>query len=141
MYDEALQQHDLLVGEGPHFGAVDDDRSEQSVLFSERNGEPSTNAPRVYPLSVIRIGPVGFSLQHIGDMEDALAPHERLEQATGPRSDRAKLPYALRYACLAVHRDGIKDFAVISTEHPECRAAQLHCLVEHRVEHRAEVAG
>src|SRR5207248_938475 len=116
---EVFEQRDPLVCERSHFLAINNDRSKQGILFSERYGEPGTDPSRFDTLLVIRISPIRVGRQHIDDIENALAPHERLEQVTRPRPDRTKLHYALGYARLAVHRNGMKSLAIVGTEHPE----------------------
>ena len=78
---EVLHQRDLLVAEGPHLLAINDDNANGLVVFKHRHGEKGPCASGFYHGYNRRIAiDIGLFGQHVGDMLHlfhSYGPHDR----------------------------------------------------------------
>ena len=81
---------------------------------------------------------IALILDQIRDANKCLAANHA--QCPGARARKPGLSREIRErGWQAAPRDTLKALAIIGRQKPECRLAQPHRLVQHRVEHRREV--
>jgi hypothetical protein len=138
---KVLQQRDLLFGERPHLLTIDNEYAQNRVVFAERYCELRAGTARVHeaPACLVAL-PGAFVLDKIRDVDKSFTAD--YSQRRGPRFRNDGLfEESRQLGRHAPGRYGPNPFAVIHVKRAAGGLAQAHRLVEHRVEHRREVAG
>src|SRR5205085_5832227 len=85
---------------------------------------------------------VSIRLLHVDNMNDALTGQK--SRRSGPRVGVGGRVILAEFSVSRRHSvsgDSAPVASIIGLQHTECRAAQLHCPIEHCVEYRREVSG
>src|SRR6516164_2262561 len=137
---EILQQRDLLVGKRLDLLAIDRQHAEQGISLPQRYGEMAAGAAEIDDSAAVRVAAaVRFLIHQVEIVDDVLAGQN--SRRCGPRPEPSRiagteLGKGGRYAA---HRHTVKALSVEYVEDPEGTAAQAQCLLEHHIEHGAEI--
>src|SRR5262249_36157950 len=136
------EQFDLLVGEGTHFLAIDDDNSNQLVVLEHRHVDRRSNATKLDSFDRQRMA-FGITLCRCEVSElNCLPGSNHFGQSTGG----TRMERTTSAACLSprwwhiVCGDTANRAAFVEIEGAELRLADVYGVSENGVEHGAEVA-
>ena len=135
---EVLEQRNLFFGKRPHFPANGDDLPEEHIVLAQRNAQQGAAAR--LDRGAHHRPELRRDLRQVGDLDKPVSlqqPHYRM-----PGRKAVALPQLRsQWLRMTAHRDGAELLPVIGLKTAMGNAAQRHGLVEHRFEHRREIAG
>ena len=138
---EVRNQLNLLVGERPHFLAVDGDRSNQLALFEHRNAEKGAGAASVHKTNEgWRTFEVGLLRPEVGDVNDLPRASDTPKRELRARVNDGFTAPLLHMRCRSIHRDGPKPPALAKPHDPELCLADARGVLQHGLEHRLQLA-
>src|SRR5262249_4764837 len=122
---------DLLIGERPHLDAINDQRTDQLVLFTHwhSNERTSTGIPA---------GRTGVrSCQLVCDIDQLPSSQQQTERSIGLRSKRIALSKGyLIFRRYPAPSHCVEAGAVETKQNTKLCLANTHCVFQHRFEHR-----
>ena len=141
---EVLQERDLLIRERPHLLAVDRKDAEQHFVLAQRHSERCARAAEIDHGAAGRgAAAVGFPGLQVSDVQDARSVAKGRGDRARRRPERIWVAHPVigEGSRQALYHPRYEALPIERMQLSEGDLAQVHRLVEDRVEHRREVAG
>src|SRR5205085_5984712 len=131
---------DLLLGERPHFLAVDRERAEHRVAFQERQPHRSASAEKLDRSHTMRVSPaVSLIVGNVGDLQRLLGRQHPSEARQGARPRRGTEVFGARFIAQSLHRDALELITRDAKYDAALGRAKSRCILEDDLEYRLHV--